>query len=112
MTACYQVLTTIDSEAAASRIAEALVQEGLAACTQIVGPVASRYRWQGVIERADEWQCIAKTSEPALDAAMSRIRSLHSYQQPEIIATRISTGDPGYLDWVRRHSTSTTEADR
>ncbi len=112
MIACYQVLTTIDSEASASRIAETLVEEGLAACVQIVGPVASTYRWQGNVERAVEWQCIAKTSEQALDATMSRIRGLHSYRQPEIIATRIDAGDSGYLDWVRQNSTPTSEVDR
>jgi len=83
------------------------VAEGLAACVQIVGPVASTYRWEGTIERAVEWQCIAKVSEAALEATVARIRSMHSYQQPEIIATRISTGDPGYLDWVRTNSTPT-----
>jgi periplasmic divalent cation tolerance protein len=101
---CYQVLTTTDSEAGAARIAEALVTEGLAACVQVAGPVSSVYRWRGGVERAREWQCTAKTSEAALDTVIARIRSLHSYEQPEIIATAISTGDPAYLEWVRRES--------
>jgi periplasmic divalent cation tolerance protein len=106
---CYQVLTTIDSEAGAKRIADALVQEGLAACTQVAGPIASVYRWNGAIERAVEWQCIAKTSGAALPGVLGRIRALHSYEQPEIVATLIDAGDPGYLDWIRRESILTRE---
>lgn len=105
MSDCYQVLTTIDSEAGAKRIADALVQEGLAACAQVAGPIASVYRWNEAIERAVEWQCLAKTSGPALPALLGRIRALHSYEQPEIIATLIDAGDPGYLEWIRREST-------
>jgi periplasmic divalent cation tolerance protein len=107
---CYQVLTTVDSEAGAKRIAAALVEEGLAACVQVLGPIASVYRWRGAIERAVEWQCIAKTSEAALPELMSRMRALHSYRQPEIVATVIDTGDPAYLDWVRREATFPREA--
>lgn len=109
---CYQVTTSIDSEAAAGRIADALVSERLAACVQVCGPVRSVYRWQGAIERATEWLCIAKTSAAGLDPVLKRIRALHSYQQPEIVATPIAAGDPGYLDWVRRESTPTREASR
>ena len=109
MSPCYQVLTTIDSEAGALRIAETLVTEGLAACAQVTGPIASVYRWRGAIERAVEWQCTAKTSQAALVGVLTRIRTLHSYQQPEIIATAISTGDPEYLEWVRRESIPSSE---
>jgi periplasmic divalent cation tolerance protein len=106
---CYQVLTTIDSEAAAGRIAETLVTERLAACVQISGPIASVYRWRGAIERAVEWQCTVKTSGSVLEAVVARIRALHSYQQPEIIATAIASGDPEYLEWVRRESSPSRE---
>lgn len=109
MSVCYQVLTTIDSEAGAVRIAETLVTEGLAACVQVAGPTSSVYRWRGAIEHAVEWHCTAKTSEAALDAVLARIRALHSYQQPEIIATAISAGDPEYLEWVRRESIPSSE---
>ena len=109
MSTCYQVLTTIDSEAAAGRIAETLVAERLAACVQVSGPIASVYRWRGAIERSVEWHCIAKTSEPVLETVLTRIRMLHSYEQPEIIATAIASGDPEYLEWVRRESTPSSE---
>lgn len=109
MSVCYQVLTTTDSEAGAVRIAETLVTERLAACVQVAGPIASVYRWDGAIEHATEWHCTAKTSAQALHAVLTRIRGLHSYQQPEIIATAISTGDPEYLEWVRRETLPSSE---
>jgi len=106
---CYQVLTTIDSEAGAVRIAETLVTEGLAACVQVAGPITSVYRWSGALERATEWSCTAKTTDAGLGAVITRIRALHSYQQPEIIATAVTTGDPEYLEWVRRESIPSSE---
>ncbi len=109
MTGCCQVLTAIDSEAAATRIAETLVSDRLAACVQVLGPVASVYRWRGAIERAAEWLCLVKTSELRLPAVIERIKALHSYEQPEIVATPLVAGDSGYLDWVRSETTPSHE---
>ena len=95
-----QVLTTAGSEEEADRIGAALVERRLAACAQVLGPIASRYRWQGKIEQAQEWMCVAKTEAsryPELEAA---IRELHSYDEPEIVATPIVAGSKGYLDWL------------
>ena len=82
MTGCFQVSTTVDSESVAEQIASALVEERLAACVQVLGPVSSIYRWEGVVTHATEWLCTAKTVEASLAALMARIRSLHSYQLP------------------------------
>lgn len=101
MTGLVQVETTVDSEAAAAALAAALVNEGLAACVQVLGPIASTYRWQGAVERATEWLCLAKTTEAAAARIMARIRELHSYEQPEILVLPVTGGDPGYLAWVR-----------
>ena len=109
MTGCYEVSTTVESEVEAQRIAETLVAERLAACVQITGPLLSLYRWEATITRATEWRCTAKTSETRLQALLQRIRALHSYQVPELVALPISDGDPAYLDWVRRESTPTPE---
>ena len=95
-----QILTTAGSEAEAQRIADTLVERRLAACVQVVGPVASTYRWQGEIERAQEWQCLAKTTAPRYAAVEAAIRELHSYDEPEIVATPILRGSPGYLAWI------------
>jgi periplasmic divalent cation tolerance protein len=67
---------------------------------QVAGPISSHYRWQGELERAREWLCLAKTAAwryPELEAA---IRELHSYEEPEIVATPIVAGSAGYLAWL------------
>lgn len=95
-----QVLTTAGSEEEAGRIASLLVGRRLAACVQVVGPIVSRYRWQGAIEEEREWQCLAKTTRAACEAVEAAIREVHSYDEPEIIATPIVAGSPGYLAWI------------
>ncbi|MGN6253984.1 MAG: divalent-cation tolerance protein CutA [Solirubrobacterales bacterium] len=98
-----QVLTTAGSEEEAARIAAALVAQRLAACVQVVGPVTSRYRWQGKVEEEQEWQCLAKTTRRAYEAVEAAIRELHSYEEPEIVATPIVAGSPGYLAWIEEN---------
>jgi periplasmic divalent cation tolerance protein len=96
-----QVLTTVGSEEDAGRIASLLVERRLAACVQVVGPVVSRYRWEGEIEEEQEWQCLVKTTRAAYEAVEAAIRELHSYDEPEIIATPIVAGSAGYLAWIK-----------
>ncbi|HYH53084.1 MAG TPA: divalent-cation tolerance protein CutA [Solirubrobacterales bacterium] len=100
MTDFVQLLTTAGSEEEAGRIAEVLVERRLAACVQVVGPVVSRYRWQGEIEVGREWQCLVKTTADAYAAVEAAIREVHSYDEPEIIATPIVAGSAGYLAWI------------
>jgi periplasmic divalent cation tolerance protein len=100
MTDYVQVLTTVGSEGEAGKIASLLVERRLAACVQVAGPVVSRYRWQGEIEEAREWQCLAKTTRAAYEAVEAAIREVHSYDEPEIIATPIVAGSAGYLAWI------------
>ena len=95
-----QVLTTAGSEEEAERISAALVERRLAACVQVFGPIASRYRWQGEVETAREWICVAKTEAARYEGVEAAIRELHSYDEPEIVATPIVAGSRGYLDWV------------
>jgi periplasmic divalent cation tolerance protein len=95
-----QVLTTIDSEEAAERISTALVERRLAACAQVVGPISSRYRWQGKVETAREWMCVAKTEASRYAELEAAVRELHSYDEPEIVATPIVAGSAGYLAWI------------
>ena len=101
MTDAVQVSTTFDSEQAAQSLAATLVNERLAACVQVVGPIRSTYRWEGRVETATEWLCLAKTTAGVLDRLLQRIREIHSYAQPEILATPVVAGDAGYLAWVR-----------
>jgi periplasmic divalent cation tolerance protein len=98
--ACCQVETTLPDQAAAERVAATLVEERLAACAQVLGPVSSTYRWQGKIERAGEWYCHLKTTLAKSPALQARIRELHPYELPEIIALPLMDGDPAYLRWI------------
>lgn len=95
-----QVLTTVGSEEEAERVSAALIEGRLAACVQVSGPIVSRYRWQGEIEQAREWQCLAKTTLAGYGAVEEAIRQVHPYDEPEIIATPVVAGSPGYLAWI------------
>ena len=100
MADCCQVTTTVATQADAERIAAALVEERLAACVQVAGPVISTYRWQGAIERATEWYCHCKTTRARYPALEARLRELHPSETPEIIALPIVAGSPAYLAWI------------
>lgn len=93
------VITSCGSAEEADRIAEALVAERLAACVQIL-PMRSVYRWQGAVERAEEWQLQIKTRAALADRVEARIRALHGYDLPEIIALPVTAGSADYVDWV------------
>lgn len=95
------VTTTTDTEEAAERIAGVLVEQGLAACVQVVGPITSVYRWQGRVEAAREWLCQAKTVPPLWDAVRHQIEQLHPYDTPELIATPIVKASAAYERWLR-----------
>jgi periplasmic divalent cation tolerance protein len=84
----------------ADRIAAALVAERLAACVNILGGIRSVYRWQSAVKRADEVAMIAKTTEALFDPLAARVRALHSYDTPAIVAWPIVAGDAAYLDWI------------
>jgi periplasmic divalent cation tolerance protein len=98
---CCQVTTTLPDRATAEQVATQLVEERLAACAQIVGPVRSTYWWAGKVEQADEWYCHLKTTIARLPELVSRIRELHPYEVPEIIAVPILQGNPDYLKWIQ-----------
>ena len=84
----------------AERIGRAMVEERLAACINILGPVRSIYRWQGAIESADEIAAIFKTSDDNADALITRIAALHSYDVPCIATWPIDKILASYADWV------------
>lgn len=95
-----QVLTAAGSREEAEAIADALLERRLAACVQLVGPVHSRYWWQGRLESAEEWLCLAKTSAGRADEAMAEIGRRHSYDNPELTVTPIVAGSDAYLGWI------------
>jgi periplasmic divalent cation tolerance protein len=95
-----QIQTTLPSEAAARELAAELVGRKLAACVQIVGPVASTYAWKGNVETSAEWLCLLK-SEAALFGPLQRLlESIHPYECPELIATPILHLNPAYAQWL------------
>lgn len=96
-----QVATTVDSQAGAERIARLLVEQRLAACVQVSGPITSCYHWQGGIETASEYLCVAKSRQGLFAEIEQAIRSIHPYQVPEILATPVVAGSSDYLAWVR-----------
>ncbi len=104
MTQHIVVFVTAGSEAEAESIAKTLVEERLAACVNIISPVRSFYRWQGGIADDREWLLMIKTQADVFDALATRVRTLHSYEVPEVIALPILAGAQNYLDWIQRET--------
>jgi periplasmic divalent cation tolerance protein len=94
------IFCTASSEEEAKKLSTALVNENLAACVNTVQGVRSVYRWQGEVYEATEWLLIIKSHKTVLDRMIQRIRSLHSYEVPEIIALPIVGGSEDYLNWL------------
>ncbi len=94
------VFVTCGSEEEALKIANALVDERLAACANIVSPIRSIYRWEGKIWNEKEWLLVIKTVKTRWDELAKRVKSLHSYSVPEIISLPILEGSPLYLQWI------------
>lgn len=84
----------------AVKIARALVDERLAACVNIVKEVRSIYRWEGKVEDDTEALMVAKTRAELFDALSGRVRELHPYSVPEVIAAPLASGIKPYLDWI------------
>lgn len=95
-------VTCADAEEA-RRIGHALVAERLAACVNF-RPHQTIYRWKGAIEESAEYGLIVKTTAAAQPAAEARIRALHSYDLPGILAFPASGGSAPYLDWIAENS--------
>ena len=95
-----QVHTTTDSRAEAMELARGAVEARLAACAQVTGPIASTYWWEERVERAEEWQLILKLPTDRYAELAVYLTERHSYDEPEIVATPIITGSPGYLAWI------------
>jgi periplasmic divalent cation tolerance protein len=97
---CVQVQTTAGSKEEADRLASVLLERRLAACVQVLGPMESRYWWQGTLESATEWLCLAKTTADRVDDVVAAIGEAHSYDTAEVLATAVGGGNERYLRWV------------
>lgn len=94
------VYCTTPDEECAKEIAQALVENQLAACVSVLPPIASTYRWEGKVENAKEILLMIKTKLSSFEKLKDQIVSIHPYEVPEIIATPIIEGLPAYMDWV------------
>jgi len=95
-----QVITTVSKKSDAEKIAKSLIDKRFAACVQIIGPIKSIYRWKGKIETAKEFVCVIKTRKNLYKKVEKRIKELHPYEVPEIIAMPIVAVDKDYLKWL------------
>ncbi|MDH5445845.1 MAG: divalent-cation tolerance protein CutA [Gammaproteobacteria bacterium] len=96
------VLCTCPDEQTATVIADRLVEEGLAACVNILPGIMSVFQWQGKIEHDDEYLLVIKTQESRYQDLEIMVQQLHPYELPEIIAVSIERGLSGYLEWIDR----------
>jgi len=95
------VFVTTGDEENALAIGRALVEERLAACANLLGPIRSIYRWQDKVEDSPEHLLMIKTQAGRFSTLQARVKELHPYQVPEIIAVDIEQGSTQYLDWLR-----------
>jgi len=98
------IFVTASSIEEARKIGQTLVEEGRVACCNIVQSVESIFKWQGKLNVEREVLMICKTREDLFNVVEKRIKQLHSYEVPEIIALPISQGSKSYLDWVMKET--------
>ena len=99
MTACLAYVTTASRDEAL-RIGRAMVEDRLAACANLIDPMTSIYRWQGKIEEGRECVLILKTELALIDALTARVKALHSYTVPCVVAWPIAAGNSDFLRWI------------
>ena len=97
---------TAGSTDEAQRLAHSIVEERLAACANILPGMRSVYWWEGKLGEADETVVIFKTRAERFDALAARVKALHSYDCPCVVALPVTAGLPAYLDWIGSESTA------
>jgi len=100
------VLITCPDREMAERIARALLEERLAACVNITGPLSSLFWWEGRIDRAEEFLLLVKMRFNLLEKLVARVRELHPYEVPEVVALPIVGGSEDYLAWLGEETRS------
>lgn len=99
------IYCTVPNEFNANLIATTLVEENLAACVNILPSVTSVYKWEGIVQNDNEMLMIIKTQEDKFDALEAKIKQLHEYSVPEIIAVPIVKGSEDYQNWIVKETT-------
>ena len=100
MTQYMMILTTTARMQDATRIAERLVDQRLAGCVQIGGPMLSTYRWEGAIQRTEEYMVIIKSRADLYETVEAAIKEVHPYDVPEIVGINVEAGSNEYLGWL------------
>jgi periplasmic divalent cation tolerance protein len=100
------VLTNLPDRAAAERLADALIEQRVAACVNILAPCRSVYRWQGAVQHDEEHPMLIKATTDGYPALEAAIRAGHPYELPEIIAVPVERGLAAYLEWVAAETTA------
>lgn len=98
------IYTTLDNEQDARKIANFLIEEQIVACVNIIPNVISIYRWKGKIEEEKEFILIAKTVDENVIKTIKRIKELHNYELPDIIAMPVNNGYDEYLEYIKRET--------
>ena len=98
------VLSTVPDQKSAEKIAAALVEDRVAACVNLVPGLTSIYRWEQQVKREPECLLVIKSSADRFEDLRKLLRSLHPYETPEILALRVSHGDPAYLRWLTENT--------
>ena len=94
------VFMTVPDEKEVTKIVRSLLKERLIACANIVGPVSSLFWWEGKIDKASEFLVIMKSRKDLFKKLSERVKELHSYEVPEVIALPVIEGLPSYLNWL------------
>jgi len=99
--ALVQLITTVESREDALSLAHAAVDERVAACVQVIGPISSVYRWKGKVEESAEYLCLMKTPLERLERLIGFVRERHPYDTPEITVVESLLTDDRYLTWAQ-----------
>jgi periplasmic divalent cation tolerance protein len=104
MTDFIEVRTTTNSKEDAESIAGPLIENSLAACVQIIGPMTSIYKWRGDVEMEDEYLLVIKTRSSLFPDVRMMIEEMHPYDVPEIISLPITGSSTQYLEWMEENT--------
>lgn len=94
------VYVTVANKPEAEKIANELLKEHLIACANIIGPVSSHFHWSGKLDSAEEYLMIMKSRADLFAELEKRVKALHSYEVPEVVAVSIVEGSKAYFDWM------------
>jgi len=100
------VYITVSSADEARKVGKEIVSRRLAACVNILGPIQSMYWWKGNLQEDNEMVVIAKTTAALVPRLIERVKAIHSYEVPCIVALPLTEGNPDFLNWIAQETES------